>query len=254
MSYAVKPVLLWLTFLVALAANPSTWAVEASFVKRLREDHSATIVTMGTSLTGGGSNWVTPFAAWLADEFGDKAKVVNVGVGASASQTVPAMSPQVKGRCGLDAVEKVAGIKPDAVFIEFAVNDAYVPYGISLEQSKTNLNTIINRILAAHQDAEIIVMTMNSALDVPTKRAMGATHRPQLAAYYQGYRDVASQRGLRVVDLYPHWLELMNKDRPTFVQFVPDGLHPTQEAYQQVVMPVLKDTLTGVAKSRNDTK
>ena len=75
-------------------------------------------------------------------------------------------------------------------------NDAYVQYQISLEASKRNLNTIIDQILAANPDAEIILMTMNSALDVPAKGVRGATNRPQIAAYYQGYCDVAHKRHL----------------------------------------------------------
>ena len=209
----------------------------AQFIDKLNAGKSCTIATMGTSLTGGSSKWVTPFSAWLSEQYGDKAKVVNFGVGASASERY------LRGQSGLDVVKKVARLKPDVVFIEFAVNDAYTPYKISLDDSKRNLNKIIDQILDANPSTEVILMTMNGAMDVPSKRVTGAKDRPRIAEYYQGYRDVARKRNLRVCDAWPHWQKLMKKNPSRFLEFVPDGLHPTQKAYQQVLMPILKETL-----------
>ena len=52
--------------------------------------------------------------------------------------------------------------KPDAVFIEFAVNDAHLPYDISLDRSKTNLNAMIDQVLAANPACEVVLLTMNA--------------------------------------------------------------------------------------------
>jgi hypothetical protein len=86
-------------------------------------------------------------------------------------------------------------------------------------------------------------MTMNPAWDSPTGGAH-ATFRPNLAQYYQGYRDVAAQRGLLLIDHYPNWIELRD-DYPTlFQQYIPDGVHPTPEALLQIVTPEIIRALT----------
>jgi hypothetical protein len=48
-------------------ATPTQAGRAAAFIERLQAGESQTIVTMGTSLTGGGSPWVTPFAGWLSN-------------------------------------------------------------------------------------------------------------------------------------------------------------------------------------------
>jgi len=64
-----------------------------------------TVVALGTSLTGG--RWRWPDVAveeWPQAEYPGQVRLVNLGVGASASTYVPgAMNPAVhEGKCGLD--------------------------------------------------------------------------------------------------------------------------------------------------------
>ena len=114
---------------------------------------------------------------------------------------------------------------PDVVFIEFATNDAFLPYQISLEDSNQNLNAMIDALRAANPATEIMLQTMNSCLDEPGG-GRHASVRPQVGAYFDGYREVAAARGLRLVDHYPNWLKLMTDDRARFDQLVPDRIHP----------------------------
>jgi len=107
-----------------------------------------------------------------------------------------------------------------------------------VQQSKTNLNTMIDGILAGHADREIILMTMNPAWDPPGQFAAGSA-RPNLAAYYQGYRDVAAQRGLLLIDHYANWLQLRSTSESLFEQYIPGGVHPTEEAQLQVITPAI---------------
>ena len=74
-------------------------------------------------------------------------------------------------------------LKPDAVFIEFAVNDAYLPYTISLADSKRNLDTMVDTMLKANPEAEIVVQTTNPVIDMPDAANRHATNRPRLADY-----------------------------------------------------------------------
>jgi len=109
-------------------------------VERLAEGQKAVVVTLGTRLTGTGRPWPVVMKEWLDSRWPGQVELHNLGVGASASQTTPAMEgvrwkEQVWKRCGLDRIDEAVGLDPDVVFIEFAVNDAYEPYGISLEAS-----------------------------------------------------------------------------------------------------------------------
>jgi hypothetical protein len=52
---------------------------------------------------------------------------------------------------------------PIAFFVEFAINDALTGNNISPQQSRDNLNTMIDRVLENHSGREIILMTMNPA-------------------------------------------------------------------------------------------
>jgi lysophospholipase L1-like esterase len=218
-------------------ATPTQAGRAAAFIERLQAGESQTIVTMGTSLTGGGSRWVTPFAGWLKSEFGDRAKVVNLGVGASASERY------LPGRAGLDVLPVAIQHNPDVVIIEFATNDAYGPYEISVGRSRENLNTMIDRILDNDAKTQVILMTMNPVLDVATKQTTAATDRARLAEYFKGYRQVARERGLLLIDHYPNWLKLMNDDRDKFLEYVPDGIHPTQAGYHAIALPEIQRRL-----------
>jgi len=214
-------------------------ATGATFIRDLRDGKKVTIVTLGTSLTGGTWRWPDVMKEWLDKEFPGLVTLHNLGVGASASSHPP-------GKSGLDMVKKAVALKPDVVFIEFTTNDAYLPYNISQADSKRNLNTMIDAILAGNPNAEIILQTMNSVKDNPKAGAgnLHASTRPELAKYAQGYRDVARERGLLLVDNYPNWLKIMTENPDPFDRLVPDRIHPQAEGYRQVMLPALKEATT----------
>lgn len=214
----------------------------AAFIRRLDAGGKITIVTMGTSLTGGQWRWPdVMMTGWLNRDYPGQVTLFNEGVGASASSVGPGNNTALSG---LGKLPVVLARKPDVVFIEFSVNDAYLPYKISLEDSKKNLNTIIDRILDANPKAEIILQTMNPVKDKPEHGADGAaTRRPKLAEYADGYRQVAKIRGLRLVDHYPNWTRLMRERPAEFDKLVPDGVHPHDEGYWTVLLPELRRNL-----------
>jgi lysophospholipase L1-like esterase len=204
----------------------------ARFVRSLQAGDQVTIVTLGTSLTGGTWRWVDVMKEWLDNDFAGLVTIHNLGVGASASSHPP-------GSSGLDKVKQAAALKPDAAFIEFAVNDAYLPYGISVEDAKRNLNTMIDALLAANPRVEIILQTMNVVVDEH------ATRRPRLGDYVEMYREVARERGVRLVDHYPNWQKLLDSGRDKFMALVPDGIHPQRAGYREILLPALKENLLG---------
>jgi acyl-CoA thioesterase I len=184
---------------------------------------------------------------WLNKVWPGQVAFFNEGVGASASSVGPGGNPALSG---LGKLPAVLAHKPDVVFIEFATNDAYLPYKISLEDSKKNLNTIIDALLAANPDVEIIIQTMSACKDQPGS-GRHASDRPRLADYFAGYREVTEARGLRLVDHYPNWLKIMTDDPARFDRLVPDRIHPQAEGYREVLLPALKAALLGGAP--NDT-
>ena len=218
----------------------------ARFIDSLKAGKPVTIVTMGTSLTAG--PWTGVMAEeWLKKDFTGTVTLHNLGAAASASKSTAGMyrsKRYVYGHCGLDRMPDALKLKPDGVFIEFTTNDAFLPYGITVAESKACLNTMVDQFRAVNPQVEIIVQTMNSCKDQPGKGVKPAASRPQLEKYVEGYRDVAKARGLLLVDNYPHWSKLMNGDASKYDRLVPDGIHPNADGYREIQLPELKRVLT----------
>ena len=154
----MKYYILGLVFL--LIANRTNASVDEeknvpqSFILKLTKGENIKIAALGTSLTGGTWRWLDVMKEWLETDYSGQITYFNEGVGASASSYPPE-------NCGLEKVKIVAGYKPDVVFIEFAINDAYKPYNISVEESRKNLESMINALKEADPEVEIILQTMN---------------------------------------------------------------------------------------------
>ncbi len=210
----------------------------SQLMKNLEAGEKQTVVVYGTSLTAGGQ-WVIDMKTWLEDRHPDLVTVVNSGLPGQASNTA------------LAHVEtRVFAHKPDAVFIEFAINDAFafdadhLDHGISLEKSRANLNQLIDLIRRSNPVAEIILQTMNPAWDAPNGN-QSASRRAKLAAYYDGYREVAAARGLRLIDHHANWSRLQSSDRTRFEFYVPDGVHPTATGSTAITFPAIQAALAG---------
>jgi len=132
---------------------------------------------------------------------------------------------------------RVLAKKPDTVFIEFAVNDAYLEYKTSVAQARQNLTNMIDRILSAKADTEIILMVMNPPVEIHLQR------RPKFKDYYQMYRDVAKERKLRLIDHCPNWEQVLEKDKDLFAKYVPDRIHPGPEGCEKVITPAILKAL-----------
>jgi acyl-CoA thioesterase-1 len=222
------------TLQAAESAAPSV-AAKSILVSNLEQGKPQTVVTYGTSLTAGGA-WVKQLEAVLNQRFPGLATVINSGDGGKWSGW------------GLEHLdERVIQKKPDTVFIEFSINDAYAAYSPTtpVEKARANLEQMIDRILTANPKCEIVLMVMNPPvgehLDV----------RQNILAYNQVYRDVAQKRGLRLIDHYPQWEKLLNEDRKTFDLYVSDGIHPDPKGCEQVIMPTMLKML-GLTSSETE--
>jgi lysophospholipase L1-like esterase len=207
------------------AAGTCLAADQQALLENLKAGKPQTIVTYGTSLTAGGA-WVQQLQVALDRSYPGLAKVVNSGEGGMWSKW---------GVENLDA--RVIAKKPDAVFIEFGINDAFLEYKTTPEEARHNLENMIERILKANPQCQIILMTMNPPIGVHFER------RPNVDTYYENYRQVAKDRQLLLIDHNPNWKKVLQQDAATFNQYVPDGIHPDATGCEKIILPQLLTSL-----------
>jgi acyl-CoA thioesterase I len=167
------------------------------------------IVAFGTSLTAR-QDWQDELAVQLDDCAPVEVTTIARG-GANSDWAV-------------ENLPRVAAARPAIVLIEFAVNDASLLHGVSLEQSRANTEAILAALAAS--GAQPMLMTMNPA------HGVRLLSRPWLADYYRLYREIAAERGAILIDLTPVW-----DARGDFSNAIPDGVHPSAEAAREVIVP-----------------
>ncbi|MDR9855466.1 SGNH/GDSL hydrolase family protein [Paenibacillus sp. VCA1] len=187
-------------------------------ISNLENGKQQHIVVYGTSLTEGGA-WVSGLKEILDRRFPGQVKLTNSAKGGQWSDW------------GVENLEeRVIALAPDAVFLEFAINDSFLPYQTSVTKCGENLNAMIDRIHAANKNCEILLMTMNPPVREPLKI------RPLIEEYYQVYRDTARKRGLLLIDHYSVWRSMLDDNPAEFDRLVPDGLHPSDEGSTKITL------------------
>ena len=207
-------------------------AVQTPLLTKVRSGDDVTVVLLGTSLTDNGA-WPSYLQTWLNSESGGGTiTVINRGASGQGSDH------------GL-AVQTPAALadNPDAVFIEFGVNDAATSLGISLAESESNLSAMIDAFEAQDPMTNILLQTMNNVAD----NTSPFSPRVNLAGYYQIYRDIAAAGALTLIDHYPNWLDLHTNNLPLWESYMNDPVHPNALGQQTVVMPELQAVLTAEA-------
>jgi lysophospholipase L1-like esterase len=197
--------------------------------KNLRAGKAQTVVAYGTSLTANGA-WVPMLQEWFDARYKGLVTVVNSGKSGMHSDW------------GLANVQKqVVDKKPDLIFLEFGMNDAVLRFNISTEKARANLDGMLKAIQDGNPQADIVLMTMNTAIDIADKTS-GST-RPKLADYYANYTACATERKLALVDNFPSWRNLAETDDKMFATYVPDGVHPTKEGIVAITWPNMEKLL-----------
>jgi lysophospholipase L1-like esterase len=216
-----------LALLLAFFSSPAN--AESHLVQNLRAGKKQTIVTFGTSLTKG-NRWFVPLQEILDREFPGQVTHFN-GAGSGRNSV-----------WGLQVLEtNVLAHKPDCVFIEFAINDCVPRMKISADQSRQNMTAMIDRLRQALPDCEIVLQITNPVVGKPKGDKSERVDQP---AYEQIYRDLAKERGLLLIDNAPSWQKLLaEKGEAGFLKLVPDGVHPNNDGWRQIVLPHLLKTL-----------
>ncbi len=193
-------------------------------ISKLENGKHQHIVVYGTSLTEGGA-WVSGLKEILDRRFPGQVKLTN-----------SAKAGQWSG-WGLENLEeRVIALAPDAVILEFAINDSFLPYQTSVTKCDENLNALIDRIHVANKNCEILLMTMNP----PVREHLEI--RPLIEQYYQVYRDTARRRGLLLIDQYPVWRRMLDENPAEFDRLIPDGIHPSDEGATKITLAEIVKT------------
>jgi acyl-CoA thioesterase I len=195
---------------------------KSHFIENMEMGFPQKLVYLGTSITA--SNvYSNPVDSALSTRFPGLFSAVNSGV---------------SGTCSRDCWHNVRYLaldpKPDAVIIEFNINDDASQLALSLDSARIYADMIIDSILAYGQDRQVMLMTMHPC---------PAPNRDSVEYYYQMYREVAAQRGLLLIDNYPDWKTMFDNDRSLFNILIPDGIHPTDEGGRRIIAPNILETL-----------
>ena len=181
------------------------------FARAQLPDRPLRIVAFGTSLTVG-SFWPERLAADLARCLGHPVTAGRIAKSGAGSDW------------GLTQVARVLEAQPDIVVVEFAINDADLFGGLSLDTSIARHLQLIGQLTGGEDAPAILLMTTN-----PVAPGWRSLQRPRLAAYYRSYRALAAQTGSALADLWPRWVAPIGGD----------GLHPDPEAEAALALPVL---------------
>ena len=185
-----------IAFALAVLLTATTgFGRELHFMSKLKKGENVTISAIGTSLTAADcSSWVAKLGTWLNATYPKQVTMDDEGISGSASSHTSWYASDVSGI----GVQLPAALKhsPDAVFIEFAINDCSTDVGISLALSKQNLQTMIDTI---HSWAATNNKTVDVVIQTMSNDPLSGL-RPNLAAYEQGHREVAAANNLLLID------------------------------------------------------
>ncbi len=200
--------------------------------KNLAAGQKQAVVVYGTSLTINGA-WTVALSGYWDKHYPGQVAFTN------------AAKAGMHSNWGVENLaERVLSKNPDLVFLEFAVNDASTKNQVSLEKSVANLDAMVRALRKQNPRVEIVLQTMNPAWDsprVPEKKY--GSDRPQLEAYYDGYRAYARSHGLPLVDNFPAWTKILREDAERFHEMVPDGIHPSSTSSVAVTWPAVEALL-----------
>jgi lysophospholipase L1-like esterase len=189
---------------------------------------SLKIVALGTSLTA------TP--GWVADVGTRVEQCTQRDV-----QTKVFAKGGATSRWGLSQIEQVAASKPDAILIEFAASDSNLRRLVSLAESHSNHQKLIQDLRQAQPNIRIFLIAV-----VPTWGLRGSWIRPWISRYYELYPALAESEHVGFVDARPQWrLSHLHDD-------VPDGVHPTQKAMLDNVAPIVAGSVCNALTGRSN--
>ena len=214
------------TTLVVCMISIGSLSAQKRFQQNLKEGKPQTIVVYGTSLSVSPDGWAAMLEQSLDSIYPGQIKVINSAVGGMWSTW---------GVQHLD--ERVIAHKPDLLLVEFTINDAYLPYNTSPEVCKLNIEYMIDRVLEANPECEIILQIMNMPI------GEHLAQRQNYHEYTNVYRKVAKKRKVGLIDHSVYWNDILAQGEDNFRSYAPDGIHPEKKAWEELVTPYIMKCL-----------
>ncbi len=207
------------------AAQPAQARTPCRTIQRMEAREHQHLVMYGTSITWA-TTWVDQLTRQLYRRYPGYVTSTNAGMNSKNS------------RWGVRHLEeRVLARNPDCVFLEFAINDACGPHEGSLEESRKNLEDMIDRVQAFNSECEVILLVTNPV------QGKAAPVRPTLEAYYDIPRAVGRERGLLVIDLFPRWAAVLREGLDKFKHYVPDLVHPGPVGCRELITPAILEAM-----------
>jgi acyl-CoA thioesterase I len=192
-------------------------------IAKLAAGESVRIVAIGDSLTYG---WMVEkgYIEFLRDMLKAKYPVANL-------QFINRGIPGDTAEGGLRRLkEQVIDDRPGLVFVQFALNDAFI--GCPLADYEKNITLIIDR-LRCETSAEILLLTSVALAD---------SQEDALALkYYERIEQLAELRAVPIARVHAYWKEKTSGNFDGLLQA--DGVHPTSAGYRlmaEAIMQVLQ--------------
>ena len=138
---------------------------------------------------------------------------------------------------GVTQLDRVIASAPDIVFVEFTINDADLRRRISLEGSARAHRTLLDAVQTALPETKIMLLRLNRAF------GLRAALRPRQARYDALLPDLAANTPAGYLDLRALW----SAQGPSVL---PDGIHPTAQAIEDITLPTLANAIAHIAQGK----
>ena len=205
-------------------------SAQTQLVKDLKKGKDRTLVIYGTSIAklGNGLLWVKEVGDVLNKKYANHLTVLNKGGSGRNSEWAT-----------VNINDSVLVNNPDAVIIEFSVNDAVDRFDISPDQSVKNTQYLIDQIKKQNPKAEVILMVVASN---PIGEAK--SKRTDLGAYIKKYHELAKSNKLQLINFEPIWDKMIKeKGEKEMRRYLHDGVHSTKKGALEIIAPTVIDSL-----------
>lgn len=194
-----------------MKADPNR-ALLTPIIERLEEGGAVTIAGLGDSLTYG---WMV--RRGFFDRFVDG---LERRYPRAAIERVNAGLPGDTARGGLRRIGGVLQRSPQALVVQFALNDAFA--GVGPDRFEQTLGEIARAALDA---GAVPVLATSCPLVVESEQRLAD-------AFYDAIRGAGRELGVPVAELARHWREAIDPGCLLDELFLADGVHPTDEGHQ----------------------
>jgi GDSL-like Lipase/Acylhydrolase family len=251
----------FLTFFITLifaAGSSASDKTPSALWKNLAAGKHQRLVLTGTSLsTNAYSYWPDSLLAALDARFpGGLLDIQNISPdGGNTSMAGP--------NCA-DSVSKVIALAPNAVFIEFASNDATNYVDCTVEGcSRPSHIKMIDAIRKSLPSCEIFLYVTGLPWDMQScgsvscayctvfeaqycRRAARPSNNDHVEVYFDMVRQEADHYYTHLFDTYWAFKAIHDSAFSSYVNYLYDGHHPTPKAVHEIILPQMLQVLKGL--------